>query len=206
MAPTNVSSSDDGNRDERLLERYAQGDNGAFQELTRRYYREIFAFIRRFVNDDATAEDVLQETFLLVHRNARSFDPLRRFKPWLYAIAANKARDFLRAGQRRPAQSLDANPAKDGPTEFMDLIDAGLPSPDAGLMTQERIQRVQHILTTLPPTQREIIHLAVYQQIPYKDIAEMLGIPIGTVKSRVHAALANFAKLWATQEKQDGSV
>ena len=87
--------------DEQLLADYVRGNEAPFAELVRRYQPELFSFLMRFVSDPATAEDLFQETFIQVHRSAASFDPTRRFRPWLFTIAANKARDYLRASSRR---------------------------------------------------------------------------------------------------------
>ncbi len=94
--------------DEQLLVAYARGDQPALQELILRYQRELYAFLARFIGDEPMAEDLFQETFIQVHRNAGSFDPGRRFRPWLFTIAANKARDYLRSSARHRPQSLDA--------------------------------------------------------------------------------------------------
>src|SRR6476469_6095528 len=96
--------------DEQLLADYARGgpeSSRAFAELIRRYQQELYAFLCRYVSDSAAAEDLFQETFIQVHRNAGSFDPERRFRPWLFTIAANKARDHLRSIGRHATQSLD---------------------------------------------------------------------------------------------------
>ena len=92
--------------DEQLLLAYRQGDKPSFAQLMERYQRELFHFLVRFLGDRAAAEDVFQETFLQVHQSAEQFDTARRFRPWLFTIAANKARDLIRSQARRPDQSL----------------------------------------------------------------------------------------------------
>jgi len=94
--------------DEQLLLRYTQGNSEAFEQLVRRYRRTLYSFLARFTGDPALAEDVFQETFLQVHLSAGGFDVSRRLKPWLFTIAANKARDALRSRFRHPAAELDA--------------------------------------------------------------------------------------------------
>ena len=89
--------------DEALLRRYLDGDRSAFATLVRRYERELFHFLIRFLGDRAAAEDTFQEAFLQVHESAKTFDLSRRFRPWLFTIAANKGRDLLRSRSRHPA-------------------------------------------------------------------------------------------------------
>jgi RNA polymerase sigma-70 factor, ECF subfamily len=183
--------------DEQLLVGYAGGDQRAFGELIRRYQQELFAFLARFVMDKVAAEDLFQETFIQVHRNAKSFDPGRKFRPWLFTIAANKARDHLRAMGRRGAQSLDnvaGQSSEEGGTAFIDLMDSGFAPPPAELAAAEDVAAVQKVLADMPAHYREVLVMSYFHQFAYKEMAEMLHIPLGTVKSRLHAALAAFAK------------
>lgn len=183
--------------DEELLAGYAGGDQRAFSELIHRYQQELFGFLVRFVSDSAAAEDLFQETFIQVHRNAKSFDPGRKFRPWLFTIAANKARDHLRAVGRRSAQSLDSVAGQgdtDGGTAFIDLMDSGMAPPPRELQQAEDLAAVQRVLAELPAHYREVLVMSYFHQFAYKEIAEMLHIPLGTVKSRLHAALAAFAR------------
>ena len=95
--------------DEQLLSEYRHGDKKAFSDLVARYQRELYHFLVRFLGNRAAAEDVFQETFLQVHQSAEQFDPQRRFRPWLFTIAANKARDLIRSQARRPTNPLQAS-------------------------------------------------------------------------------------------------
>ena len=122
----------DGQRtDEQLLADYRAGDKASFSELVSRYQRELFHFLVRFLGDRAAAEDVFQETFLQVHQSAEQFDPQRRFRPWLFTIAANKARDLIRSQARRPTNPLQAtiSPGDDESGEFIDLMQSASASP-----------------------------------------------------------------------------
>ncbi len=185
--------------DEQLLADYTHGGSAsqrAFAELIRRYQQELFAFLYRYVSDSAAADDLFQETFIQVHRNAASFDPERKFRPWLFTIAANKARDYLRAGHRRVTQSLDnvaGHGDADGAT-FIDLMDSGMSPPPVGLMQADDVTAVQKVLGDLPEHYREVLIMSYFHEFAYKEMAEMLHVPLGTVKSRLHAALAAFAK------------
>ena len=88
--------------DEKLLEDYRHGDKGSFAKLVSRYQRELYHFLVRFLGNRSSAEDVFQETFLQVHQSAEQFDTQRRFRPWLFTIAANKARDLIRSQSAAP--------------------------------------------------------------------------------------------------------
>src|SRR5436305_9634113 len=88
---------------------YREGDKSSFPKLMQRYQRELYHFLVRFLGDRTQAEDVFQETFLQVHQSAGQFDTSRRFRPWLFTIAANKARDLIRSQARRPTNPLSAS-------------------------------------------------------------------------------------------------
>jgi RNA polymerase sigma-70 factor (ECF subfamily) len=188
----------DGRTDEQLLADYRRGDGGAFLQLVDRYQRELFHFLVRFLGNRATAEDIFQETFLQVHQSAHMFDPQRRFRPWLFTIAANKARDLMRANGRRLTSPLQAsiNPSDEGSGQFIDLMEAVVESPGAPMEKRELQERVQKTVMEMPEHLREILLLSYFHQFPYKQISEILDIPLGTVKSRLHAAVAHFADQW----------
>jgi len=196
----NVNGSGDASiSDERLLARFIAGDQDAFAQIVSRYERELYAFILRYVADGSTAEDLFQETFIQLHRSAKSFDPDRRLKPWLYAIAANKARDFLRASSRRSTQRLDASPNGDDSGRLMDLLPATtVDAAEAAILSEDAV-RVRDILSGMAPIHREAIIMSFYQRLSYKEIADVLGVPLGTVKSRLHIALQNFARLYESR-------
>jgi len=194
--------------DEQLLADYSHGDQRAFAELIRRYQQELFAFLARFVSDAAAAEDLFQETFIQVHRNANTFDPERRFRPWLFTIAANKARDYLRAVGRKHAQSLDNTAggagasSADEATTFLDLMQSDMAPPPVELENAEDIAAVQVVLAEISPLYKEVLIMSYFHGFAYKEIADMLGIPLGTVKSRLHSALAAFAKAYKRRQNQ----
>ena len=184
--------------DERLLERYINGDLPSFQLLVERYQRELFHFLIRFLGNRASAEDIFQETFLQVHHSAESFDLSRRFRPWLFTIAANKARDLMRSQARRPTSPLQAEISPGGGEggQFIDLMAADVPLPDEAADQEEMQEQVRGVVMSLPEHLREILLLSYFHQFPYKQIADVLDIPLGTVKSRLHAAVATFADRW----------
>jgi RNA polymerase sigma-70 factor (ECF subfamily) len=193
--------------DEQLIALYCDGDRGAFTALLKRYRQELFAFLFRFLGSRAAAEDVFQDTFLQIHLRAERFETDRQLKPWLFTIAANKARDYLRRNKRHSNVSLDAptpgssgssggNGSNGGGATFVDLMQAQTVQPDESLSDQEKRDMVRQIIDSLPQHQREVLVLAYFHQLAYKDMADALDVPLGTVKSRLHAAVANFAKQW----------
>ncbi len=198
---THVCKDENVTTDEELLAEHVAGNRDAMAQIIRRYEKELYAFLQRFVGDHAVAEDLFQDTFIQVHRNAAGFDAQRRFRPWVFTIAANKARDYLRANGRRTTQSLNNFTGDDDNTTFLDLMQSGTAPPVVDLAREEDIAQVQVVLESLPAHYREVLLLSFYHQFAYKQMSEMLGIPLGTVKSRLHAAVASFAKEWERREK-----
>jgi RNA polymerase sigma-70 factor (ECF subfamily) len=184
--------------DEQLLSDYRTGDKPAFAKLVARYQRELYHFLVRFLGNRASAEDIFQETFLQVHQSAEQFDLQRRFRPWLFTIAANKARDLIRSQARRPTNPLQASisPGDDESGEFIDLMQSTAALPSEPMEKRELQQLVHDTVTSMPEHLREILLLSYFHQFPYKQISEILDIPLGTVKSRLHAAVAHFADRW----------
>lgn len=195
--------------DEQLLADHLLQKPRAFDLLVRRHSRELYQFVLRFTGSSAAADDVVQDAFLQVHLSGASFDPKRRFKPWLFAIAANKARDMLRKRSRRDEVSLDAHISGEGEggQRFVDLL-ASDPQDDTGHLELEEQKRIiERTIEQMPGHLREALVLAYYHRFPYKDMAAVLEIPVGTVKSRLHSAVAHFGKLYrdvvAEQEESD---
>lgn len=131
-----------------------------------------------------------------MHLSADAFDASRSFRPWLYTIAANKARDMLRRKARRPALALSAPIEEGGERGFIDLMRSDAPHVGERLDAQERDIYVQKAVNAMPEHLKEILLLAYFQRLSYQQVAETLGIPLGTVKSRLHAAVAAFARAW----------
>jgi len=190
--------------DEQLLDQYRRGDKASFGVLVQRYQRELFHFLLRFLGNRASAEDVFQEAFLQVHQSADTFDPQRKFRPWLFTIAANKARDLRRAQARRPATPLQAavSPHDEESGQFIDLMRSAAELPEEPMERRELSEQVKKTISHLPDHLREILLLSYFHQFPYKQIGDMLGIPLGTVKSRLHTAVAYFADEWRAANKR----
>ncbi|MCK5113428.1 MAG: sigma-70 family RNA polymerase sigma factor [Phycisphaerae bacterium] len=191
--------------DAQLLQRFLDGDSEAFSALVKRYQQNLYAFLSRFLGDAALAEDVFQETFLQVYQSAPMFDMTRTFRPWLFTVAANKARDALRSRKRRSAAPLDAviGSMQDAKNTYASLIPSEIPSPDEISMNLETQQNVKIIIEQLPENYRLVLILSYFQEIPHKEIAEILDIPVGTVKSRLHGAVGLFAEKWKAFTAED---
>ena len=186
--------------DVELLRQHLTGQDEPFAILVRRYQKDLYGFLRRFTRDAALAEDIFQETFLQVHLSAGMFDMSRSFRPWVYTIAVNKARDALRKRMRHPAAPLDAVIAGEGEGQgtYAELIPSNIPTPDESLVNLETRRTVQAMVDQMPENLRDVLILSYFQELPYKEIAEVLSVPIGTVKSRMHNAIKLFAEKWKT--------
>jgi RNA polymerase sigma-70 factor, ECF subfamily len=196
--------------DEEIVASYLKSrDQRDFELVVRRYERELFTFLRRFLGDAQQAEDVFQSTFLSVHLRIDQFEEGRRFRPWLYAIASNKAIDYMRRNRRHQVGSLDAKLGNSDSDESMVSQIAGEEiAPDEKAMRNETSDQVRAAVLELNEPTQQLIHLAFYQGLKYSDIAEILNIPLGTVKSRVFTAIRKLNQIWLRKQsnaEQPGS-
>ncbi len=182
--------------DAELLSLYAAGDEGAFRELVNRYKNSLYAFLKQFLNQQDLVEDVFQETFLQLFTSRESFDTSRPLRPWLFTIAANKAKDALRKSQRASAVPIGTISESEEMsfTDMLNALTSDSTMPYEELERNETAAQVSRIIADMPENLREILILAYFNKFSYKQMAEVLGIPIGTVKSRLHTAVARFAK------------
>jgi RNA polymerase sigma-70 factor (ECF subfamily) len=189
--------------DEQLLEQLRAGDRGVFGPLVRRYERELFGYLRRYLGDDDLADDVFQNTFVQVFLKIRQYEPGRPARPWLYAIATNQAIDALRRKNRRADRRADAAaPDEDGEVRpLFELLPTTADGPADQADRAEQRERVRAAVGRLPELLRQVVLLAYFQGLKYKDIADALDIPVGTVKSRLHAALVKLSEDWAAGEE-----
>ena len=182
-----------------LLNRYGQGDETAFRELVDRYKDSLYNFLRRFLNRPDQVDDVLQETLIQLYTSRDSYDVSRPLRPWLYTIAANKARDALRRAKNRPVIPISSLLAYDTMSleETLNNFASHTDNPLTWLDRKEEADRIRRAVARLPKKHREILTLAYFDQLTYRQIAETIRIPMGTVKSRLHTAVRRFAKEWA---------
>jgi RNA polymerase sigma-70 factor (ECF subfamily) len=185
--------------DEELMTRYRdQGRSEDFEELVHRYEREMYRYLARYLGDAALADDVFQNTFLQVHLKRGLYENGRPVRPWLYSIATHQAVDMLRKQGRHPTLSLDQRAQATGdadPSALVDLLISDIPGPLDELQEDERKDWVRASVARLPDTLRETLILAYFQDLKYREIADLLKIPVGTVKSRLHAALAKLTEM-----------
>jgi RNA polymerase sigma-70 factor (ECF subfamily) len=176
--------------DEALMVHYQKGDVRAFEILLTRHRRPVFNFILRYCGSRETAEDLLQETFLRVVKGAENYQRQAKFTTWLYTIARNLCVDQSRRMKHRRAQSLDAplNSSNDSGS-LLDVV-AGdeLPS-DRQAVSTELAGKMRQAITSLSEEQREVFLMREFLDMPFKQIAEVVGVPENTVKSRMRYAL-----------------
>ncbi len=181
-----------------LLHRYVAGDKDAFQEIVTRYKDQLYAFLRRFLNQQQLVEEAFQETFLQLYKSRKTFEKDRPLRPWLFTIAANKARDTLRKQQRQDTISIGtmAEPSDLNVDDVLNSLKSYDITPYDEAEKTEQAEKVRNIIENMPANLREILILAYFEQFSYKQMADILSIPIGTVKSRLHTAIVFFTKKW----------
>ncbi len=186
--------------DEELLARYkSEGDRTAFETLVQRYERELYSYLRRYLGDATLAEDAFQATFLQVHLKMEQFDPERKFRPWLYTVATNQAIDAQRRNKRHRMVSLDRRNQADIEGDvgsLLQLLVGKEPGAASNLEREERQAWIRQAVENLPEQLRSALVLVYYQGMKYREAAEVLGIPVGTVKSRLHAAILKLNEAW----------
>jgi len=184
--------------DTELMKRYAAGEEGAFQELVSQYKDSVYAFLRRFLNQPDLVDDVFQETFLQLYVSRDTFDLSRPLRPWLFTIAANKAKDALRRMQRIDSANLGSLFDSDEHSidDVLNTLDYDTHMPYDDLIKNETAVAVKRVIVRMPARLREILILAYFHKFSYAEIARILGIPVGTVKSRLHTAVGRFAEDW----------
>ena len=201
-------SEDSANRasDEQLLERYIRTREGPLlDELVRRYERELYVYLHRYMGQREAAEDVFQQTFLSVHLRCDRFESGRRFRPWVYAIATNAAIDWKRHHGRRQMASLDritGDGEQDRPAELGDLIGDDSAKPFDRLEEEEQRVIVREAVDALPELSRQVVLLVYYQGMKYREAADILEVPVGTVKSRLHSAIGRLSAAFTADMMQ----
>ena len=184
--------------DSQLLEQYKAGNEDAFREIVERDKNPLYAFLRRFLNRQDLVEDVFQETFLQLYTSKDKFDTSRPLHPWLFTIAANKAKDALRKIQRNASMSIGAiaDSGNVSVDDVVNLLASYKTTPSDVASKEETALQVRQIIANMPENLRGILILAYFEQFSYKQMAEILSIPIGTVKSRLHTAVVHFTRKW----------
>ena len=179
---SNVEPSDDA-----LFERYRKGDAAAFEQLLARHQSALFGFLVRMAGSRALAEDLFQETWLRVVREARRYRPEQKFSRWLFTIANRLAIDELRRRKRWNTVSVDDDEA---------AVTLQARGPSAADETEQRrtLSRIEAAVATLQPSLRQVFLLREHGGVSFKEIAAMTGAPLGTVLWRMSAALKHLRK------------
>jgi RNA polymerase sigma-70 factor (ECF subfamily) len=170
-----------------------KGDSAALAEIVHRYTPGLFNLFARVLGDREDARDATQEVFLRVQRHLARYNPARSFKTWIFTIAWNLARDCLRRRRRRPRDSrilsLDAHlQAVEERGDRAGIAGRTERRPEERLLERERAEWLREGLDRLPPAQRALLVLREFEDLSHEDLAELLRVPIGTVKSRLHRA------------------
>lgn len=190
-----------------LAERCRKGDTAAWAELVHLHSRRVHSLCYRFCGDPADAEDLTQDVFLKVHRNLENFDGSKgSFQTWMTTLARNLLVDnFRRSRKERATDSLDANweGLEDDSPSLATRIEDTRPSAYAQAANKQLSGIIQQALNQLSPELREAVVLRDLQDLDYKDIAEVLRVPEGTVKSRISRGRAELARLL---ERMKGQV
>ena len=170
--------------DEDLMSYFQAGTVEAFDLLVNRYKDPLTNYIYRFLGDMKECEDLLQETFLRVYRNRHSYRRIAKFSTWLYTIAGNLARSEYRKRKRRRLYSLQSINREEEEFELEIPDETFLPDRHTESTIQDHY--IQEALKLIPEEFREVVVLRDVQQLAYEEIAEITGLPMGTVKSRIN--------------------
>jgi len=184
--------------EELLLEYRMTGGSACFETLVKRYERELYNYLRRFLNNQVLAEDAFQATFMQVHLKSHLFDDQRKVRPWLYTVATNQAIDIQRRNRRHKLVSLD-RPKRVQHNELgtlVDVLSGKEGEPVSGLEQGERKEWIRQAVAALPEQLRSAVKLVYFRGMKYREAADELAVPVGTVKSRLHSAVKRLGKAW----------
>ncbi len=177
--------------DDELVGLFAQGNNGAFEELLFRHKNGLYQYLLSLVKDEGAAGDLFQEVFLALFTHAADFKAQGKVKAWLFLTARNKAFNYLR--DHKPVTSLDEQD-EEGNEFWHEVLPDGEPEQLEQLTQAENITRLRQLIATLSPQQQEVLYLRPY--FSFKEIADMVHKPLGTVLADAHRALQKVRKLW----------
>jgi RNA polymerase sigma-70 factor (ECF subfamily) len=179
--------------DEKLLLSYrSEPDGGVFEELVHRYEKELYGYLRHYLGDADMAADVFQQTFLQVHLKCDQFEPGRKVRPWLYTVATNQAIDYQRRNRRHRMTSLDRvtrGNAEEEAGTLAELLGVSADGPADNVESAEQHEALRRAVDALPGVCKEVVMLIYFQGLKYREAAEVLSLPVGTVKSRLHTAV-----------------
>lgn len=174
-----------------LVDRFKGGDEGAFNEMVSRYWDRIYAMVHQLLRNQQDAEEVTQDAFIRAHRGLVNFRGESAFSTWLYQIATNLARNrywYWWRRKRDKTVSFDQPVSDDNSTPLSELFVAEAETPDDITVTQEFVDRIATCMERLSPKHREVLILRNVKNLSYEEIAAILDISVGTVKSRIARA------------------
>ena len=184
-----------GRTDDELVLLFKSGSGEAFEELVYRYKNSLYQYIMAMVQDEGAAGDLFQEVFISFFKHADKYQPRGKFKSWLFLAARNKVLNFFR--DRDPLASLDQTD-EEGNAFLHDTLPAAPPSPLDGLAGRETEEEIRRASLALPQRQREMIYLRQY--LSFKEIAELMDRPLGTVLADCHRAIKKMQHLLAAKQ------
>jgi len=193
--------------EELLLEYQLSGIPRVFENLVKRYERELYNYLRRFLGNEAMAEDAFQATFMQVHLKCHLFDGERKVRPWLYTVATNQAIDIQRRNRRHRLVSLD-RPNRVQNEELgslINMLDGQGDDPSDRLEQNERSEWVRQAVAALPEQLRTAVRLVYFRGLKYREAADELSVPVGTVKSRLHTAVKRLGQAWEEAQPSPGA-
>jgi RNA polymerase sigma-70 factor, ECF subfamily len=176
-----------------------------FAELLRRYERPLQRHLLRLLKSPTAVEDVLQNTFLLVHLRADRFDPARKVRPWLYSVASHQAIDYLRRNRRHQAVSLSrASEEHDGEGPLANAVSLANEDvcPAERLDAATKRAWVRRAVGELPQPYRQVLSRVHLDGCSYLEAAQELGVPLGTIKSRNHTGMTKLVGAWQRRRRQ----
>lgn len=177
-----------------LVRRCARGEEAAYRELVERIERPLINFVRRYIGDPSSAEDVFQETFVRVVRTLGDFKPQASLTTWIFTIARNLCLDRLKSKRRHREVSIDAG-RRQGDVDFREVLRAPASDPDESADVKEQKKLLQDAIGQLGPAKREALLMRQFSGLSYQEIAEIVDAPVGTVKFRVHEAVQDLTKI-----------
>lgn len=175
--------------DVQLMLALQRDDNRAFDTLFRKYIGQLVGFIQGFVGSRARAEELVQDVFVQVYRNRRTYEPRARFATWLYRIATNSCLTEVRRSEYKTTVRASAQSDEDGPElDPAGMVDDSARSGEDECMAREEVAEIQLALAALPAQQRAALLLARVEGMPYDEVATSLGCSVSAVKSLIHRA------------------
>lgn len=191
--------------DEELMAAYQKGDLHAFESLLNRHAKGVYNFIYRFLKQSENVEEAFQEVFERVIRSATAYVPTARFTTWLYTIARNYCIDLTRKGRFRRTFSLDDSFGEEENPSLGDRVSDSKPGPGEMASASNLEEKLAWALSQINPDQREVFLLREKQELPFEEIAAIVGVSVNTVKSRMRYALSalqnEFKKLGITDRE-----